>query len=135
MGRNFFPMAFFPQEKIESRGVIHITYTREIQGLISKETFFRCSWSPQLEWSFSPEMASRSLAGGVVTDEMPRESMGLDFYFVETWSRHILRHQVGGWGAIIEKLRVGHFFLAGGGAGGSRIVMRPSTDLTSERSP
>ena len=75
-----------------------------------------------------------AVAGGVLTGEMPGEPMGLDFDFVEIWSRQILCHKVGGWGAIIEELRVGHFFLAGGGAGGSRIVMRPSTDLISGRS-
>jgi len=79
-------------------------------------------------------LVALAVAGGVLTGEMSGEPMGLDFDFVEIWSSQILRHKAGGWDAIIEKLRVGHFFLAGGGAGGSRIVMRPSTDLTSERS-
>ena len=50
----------FRRKKIERKGVIHTTLTREIQVLIRNQTFFRCSWSLQLEWSFSPEMASRS---------------------------------------------------------------------------
>ena len=36
-----------------------------------------------------------AVAGGVLTGEMPGEPMGLDFDFVEIWSRQILCHNAG----------------------------------------
>lgn len=66
----------FRRKKIERKGVIHITLSREIQVFIKNQTFFRCSWSLQLELSFSPEMASRSSRRELFVDFLNMDGLG-----------------------------------------------------------